>query len=82
MASVSQTGANLAALFARLGRGLGIGASKKTLAAAFEEQTLVPNGHRLLEGRWLTLRCRFWVLLGPFGFSYFEGNGSTTVKLN
>jgi len=33
----------------RLGHGLRIGASKKTIAAAFAQQTLVPHGHRLLE---------------------------------
>ena len=33
----------------RLGQGLRIGASKKTMAAAFAQQTLVPHGHRLLE---------------------------------
>ena len=33
----------------RLGHGLRIGASKKTMAAAFAQQTLVPHGHRLLE---------------------------------
>eukprot|EP00434_Breviolum_minutum_P018289 symbB.v1.2.016135.t1/scaffold1221.1/size130907/11 len=32
-----------------LGGGLGIGASKKTFATAFAEQSLVPNGERLLE---------------------------------
>ena len=33
----------------RLGRGLGIGAEQKTVALAFAEQRLVPNGAQLLE---------------------------------
>lgn len=39
----------LVTLRARYGKGLGIGANKKTVAKAFAKQRLVPNGERLLD---------------------------------
>ena len=62
----------------RLGHGLRIGASKKTMAAAFAQQTLVPHGHRLLELAvgigfgvlgFVAVRCYMWHV-EPWLFGY------------